>query len=399
MSRCLWMFSMLLGGLVISQAAEPKRFIQDRFAIGLWVDPPPVEKYYADLAAANFSVVIGGFCAVTTDAIRQQLELCKKYALRAVIARAGQPAGQLPKSPEVWGYQLQDEPGAANFPALRIAVDELRRARPGALAYINLFPNQANPKQLGTKSYDEYVRRFVEEVDPEVLSMDHYPYFRPDLDGRAGYCASLDVMRKYALLKNIPFWNFFNSMPFGAHVDPTEAQLRWQIYTSLAYGAKGVLYFCYWTPRGAEFPKGGGIISAEGIKTRHYEQARRLNRVIKNLGPVLMKLTSTSVVHGDDSADSKTLLKGGALKSLSKGDWLIGFFKHADGRRAVLLNNYQHAYTAWPTVEFASSLAQVREVDRETGAEIPVPDDSPDMKGLQISLDAGEGRLFLLPAH
>ena len=34
-------------------------------------------------------------------------------------------------------------------------------------------------------------------------------------------------------------------MPFAGHSDPTEAQLAWQIFTSLAYGAKGILYFCY----------------------------------------------------------------------------------------------------------------------------------------------------------
>eukprot|EP01043_Picozoa_sp_COSAG02_P089606 COSAG02_NODE_26563_length_630_cov_1.013183_2_plen_44_part_01 len=39
-------------------------------------------------------------------------------------------------------------------------------------------------------------------------------------------------------------------MPFGGHSDPTEAQFRWQILTSLAYGARGVLYFCYFLPAG-----------------------------------------------------------------------------------------------------------------------------------------------------
>ena len=28
--------------------------------------------------------------------------------------------------------------------------------------------------------------------------------------------------------------------------DPSEAQLRWQAFTALAYGAKGILYFVYW---------------------------------------------------------------------------------------------------------------------------------------------------------
>ena len=54
-------------------------------------------------------------------------------------------------------------------------------------------------------------------------------------------------------------------MPFGGHSDPTEAQIRWQIFTSLAYGAKGVLYFCYFSPAGhGMFARGGGVIYPRG---------------------------------------------------------------------------------------------------------------------------------------
>jgi hypothetical protein len=65
-------------------------------------------------------------------------------------------------------------------------------------------------------------------------------------------------MRRESLAAGVPFWNFFNCMPFGPHSDPTEDQIRWQIYTSIAYGAKGVLYFCYWTPRGRRVSQGRG---------------------------------------------------------------------------------------------------------------------------------------------
>jgi hypothetical protein len=64
----------------------------------------------------------------------------------------------------------------------------------------------------------------------------------------------------------------------------------------------------------------------------------------------------------------------------------------------VLLNNYDRSYAAWPTVEFDADPAQVMEVSPETGEIAPVLDDSPQMPGLQLSLDAGAGRLFLLPA-
>jgi len=386
-----------LGSLSSRVFAEQGRFIQDIFAIGFWVDPPAdenMDRYYADITAANFTMVIGGFGARTPQTVQQQIELCKKYGLKAIISRAGLPPAQLPNSPAVWGYTIKDEPHAKEFPGLRAIVDDIRKARPGKLSYINLFPNIASERTLGTKTYDEHVRRFVEEVDVDVLSMDHYPHMRPHSDTRAKYCSNLAVMRKYSLQRNIPFWNFFNTMPFGAHYDPTEAQLRWQIYTSIAYGAKGVMYYCYWTPRGSKFP---AIITTEGSKTRHYAQAQRINHSIKNLGPTLMKLTSTAVYRITPDDDPCMILKDTPVTSLTSGDYLVGVFKHADGRRALLLNNYSFAYTAWPTVKFDVPLEHLREVCQNTGKEIPILDDSPAMEGLQISLDSGSGRLFLLP--
>jgi hypothetical protein len=65
----------------------------------------------------------------------------------------------------------------------------------------------------------------------------------------------------------------------------------------------------------------------------------------------------------------------------------------------VLLQNYHFAYSAWPTVAFKADSAQVLEVSPKTGKTAPVLDDSPDLPGLQLSLDAGEGRLFLLPLN
>ena len=81
---------------------------------------------------------------------------------------------------------------------------------------------------------------------------------------------------------------------------------------------------------------------------------------------------------------------------MTAGNYLVGVFSHEDGRQAVMLNNYEFAYTAWPTVEFKVDPAKVVELDQATAKEIPVRDDSPDMAGLQISLDSGSGRLFLI---
>jgi len=392
---------------ILSSAATAQdlvRFKQDRFAIGFWVDPPEVtDARYAEIAEANFTLVLGGFGSTSPDIVTKQIELCRKYDLKLLAWGGSGEANELQQGSPVWGYLVRDEPSVADFPALRARVDAIRAARPGALAYINLFPNHASETQLGVPTYAEHIERFLSDVRPDVLSMDHYPIFRPDSDGRDGYCENLAVMREYSLKAGIPYWNFFNIMPYGPHTDPTEAQVRWQVFATLAYGAKGILYFCYWTPGGDEFPKGGAIIGRDGLRTRHYDEAKRVNAAVKNLGPTLMNLTSTSVVRVAPGADTKAVLAGAPIRDLipasvdPPNDYRVGVFHHADGRRAVLLVNYRYALSAWPTVEFDAPLDQVVEVSQENGVEVPVHDDSPDMAGTQVSLDAGSGRLFLMP--
>jgi len=414
MSMAMLQFAVGAVVVMLPAVASPstgveQRFVQDRFAIGFWVDPPADDRMdarYAEIAEANFTVVLGVFGSRTPQQVKRQLDLCQRYGLKALVAcDLSEPEG-IPDGPACWGYLLKDEPVAAEFEGLADQVAMLRSLKPGRLAYINLFPDYVHPNVVGTASYGEYVEKYLDVVNPDVLSMDHYPKFRPgEPDGRDAYCRNLEVMRKYSLERGIPFWNFFNSMPFGPHTDPTEAQLRWQIYTSIAYGAKGVLYFCYYTPGGgAEFAKGGAIIARDDRRTRHWYQAQRINAELKNLGPTLMRLVSTGVHRLKPGSDAAGVLAGTPLKNVRRApgdpelDCLVGTFEHEDGRRGVMLNNYRFAYTAWPTVVFDAKVGEVVEIDKRTGEERPPVDDSPDMPGLQLSLDAGDGRLFLLPA-
>ncbi|MCX7019550.1 MAG: hypothetical protein WCK47_09695 [bacterium] len=391
-----------------SAAAAKQRFTQDRFVIGLWVEPPAddqMEARYREMAGAGFNLVTD--CCMTTrpEQVLRQLALCKRFGMKAIVPCLEADPARLPLSAACMGCLVKDEPAVAEFPGLRARVDAIRRERPGKLAFINMYPDYVNPAAVGARDYNDYAERFARELDVDVLCMDHYPLFRPDQpDGRDAYCRNLGVMRRLSLERGVPFWNFFNAMPFGPHTDPTEAQIRWQINATLAYGGKGVLYFCYWTPTGGEFPKGGAIITPDGRRTRHYAQARRINAELNNWGPVLMKLVSEGVARiAPNTTDTTAALAGSPLIKIASvpgdpaPDCLVGWFRHADGRRAVIICNYHFAYTAWPTMEFAAPADKVTEVDRSSGKERPVIDDSPAIAGLQLSLDAGDARLFLLP--
>ena len=89
-------------------SAERAVFIQDRFAIGFWVDPPAdenMDQHYADIAAANFTMVVGGFGAKTPETVAKQIDLCEKYDLKAVVDRARLTPAELPESRRCGGIE------------------------------------------------------------------------------------------------------------------------------------------------------------------------------------------------------------------------------------------------------------------------------------------------------
>lgn len=73
------------------------------------------------------------------------------------------PIDQLPvsNSSAHWGYQLVDEPSAAEFPQLQADVNNFSKSRPGKLVFINLLPNYAPPSMLGAATYGDYVNTCV----------------------------------------------------------------------------------------------------------------------------------------------------------------------------------------------------------------------------------------------
>merc|ERR1711865_739584 len=97
-------------------------------------------------------------------------------------------------------------------------------------------------------------------------------------------------------------------MPYQSYYDVSESQLRWQIWTSVAIGSRGVLYFCYWTPNG--FTKGQAIMTptpsnapmssisiANQSPSHKYYMVQRINSKLKVLGNWLLKKNSSAVVQ------------------------------------------------------------------------------------------------------
>ena len=214
-----------------------------------------------------------------------QAKLCARTGLRCILGGPPQlngdpchgsagnvdPQALPPPSSSVWGYYLRDEPQRQTFPSLKAQQDRIHAAHPRSLVFVNMDPpggwfGQGSATPAAEAEYSQY----LDEVKPDLLSFDCYPSFggrRPrDLavtpDTRAAYLAVLAIARRQAARAAIPWWTYFNIAYFNINDEPTEAQAAWQAFVSLAYGAKGLLYFYYKNP---EKPCTRDFLIAPGI--------------------------------------------------------------------------------------------------------------------------------------
>jgi hypothetical protein len=291
-------------------------------------------------------------------------------------------------NPAVVGYFITDEPSAADFPALGKAVAAVRKYAPGKLAYINLFPNYAtlgapDTSQLGASTYTEYLERFVAEVKPDLLSYDNYMVqYSMDLRNRgdaANYYSNLLEVRRVGPEHHLPFLNIVASclLQAGKPV-PSPANLRFQAFTTLAAGYKGVTWYTYF---GDFYPN--APLDKSGEKTPIWPALQEVNRQVATLGRIMSRLTSTGVYFTRPlPADGLPELPGKWIASAEcSSPVMIGEFEDPAGRRYAMVVNLSLEKDASFTLKTVRREKHVRLVSARDGssksihsdAEIPLP--------------------------
>jgi hypothetical protein len=197
--------------------------------------------------------------------------------------------------PAVAGYMLQDEPNRSDFPELAEWAKKIRKTDDNHFCYLNLFPNYATEKQLGTQTYQEHVDLFVREVPVQFISFDHYPVLGDSL--RANWYENLEIISKAAKNADKPFWAFALAVAHGKYPVPTIAQLRLQVFSDLAYGSQGIQYFTYWTPYDTTWNFNNGPVTPDGKRTVVYDRIREVNKEIVSLSNVFLGAEVISVSH------------------------------------------------------------------------------------------------------
>ncbi len=241
-------------------------------------------------------------------------------------------------NPALLGIYISDEPHTSAFPRLAKAAKAIRAADNSKLPYINLLPNYATNGQLGADSYDDYIDKFVQQCQPAFLSYDNYSLFEGRGLDADRYYSNLEAMRAKALQYKLPFWNIVLGNSHFEYTEPSQATIYLQMYTSLAYGVKGLAYFTYYTPPIGSYRL--AAIDQFGRRTQTWEYIRMANLQLHRLAPAYLKLKSVNVFHTPNvPLGCRGLDSSKHLKAIEGKDLLVGEFVGIDRTPYIMVVN------------------------------------------------------------
>ncbi len=293
------------------------------------------------------------------------------------------------KHPALMGFVLGDEMGTDAHPRLGFVTQYLLKKDPTHLPYYNLLPNYANTPP----GYDRLTKDYLKVVKPALLSWDAYWQMHEENEGRY-YFENLETVRRNCLKAKTPFNQIIVSLAHMGYRECSEGDLRWQVWTSLAYGSRGIQYFTYVHVPGMATGDSPGLLAKNMTRDRKYTYVQTINRRIAKLAPTLVKLTSTGVYHTNPTVGTVPLLPEAPIAKIEGGNVVLGCFKDAAGKVYILPVNNSTGAKITAKLTLAGKFATTAEVSQETGALLPATP-APG-KVLEVTLEAGEGKLFLL---
>lgn len=278
----------------------------------------------------------------------------------------------------IWGIDYRDEPNSADLAALGEGVAALYAEDANRFPLINLFPMYASDEQLGETpdvpgafygnrmdafngesiQYRMHVNDYLAAVDSDIISVDIYPL---DIDNETGklstyvyWLRNLDILADACRATGRDLWVVTqaagNNKDEGGGkrwCDCVEDQ-RWQDYVSLAFGAKAIVYGCYYT---GWWDQGSHMIDDAGHRTLTYYAVKQANEELSVFADEYGKYVNHGAVLYNRANPNAAGAKLGLMKVDEKykpvvttaAPVLCGCFteKEGDGRAYVFANMYE----------------------------------------------------------
>lgn len=308
------------------------------------------------------------------------------------------------------GFYFRDEPYTYMFPHIQKCLEAYNRVR-AELGYddlnvfLNMFPSVSGNQLSGgtdkSVTWEDYIYG-MSNTGVNYLSFDMYPIM--GLFGNkvsASWFTALGTVNRIAIEEGKPWIGCVQvgggSTSYGtieARVT-TEGEMKWNVNTMLAFGAKGITYYIgvsptYFANTEEEQISCHSLINVYGEKTPLWYYAKEINEHIKAMDHILMNCDyqgviitgNTPVVHY-----GKDLIKSNSFRDLNEvtGNALVGCFDY-NGKTALYVVNNSITQEGTITLSF----------DHKYQFEVIQDAISKKEKGNLLTLELGVGEAVLI---
>lgn len=246
----------------------------------------------------------------------------------------------------LWGYYLKDEPNVAAFAKIRQQADIIEPLDSAAGRFVNLWAAW-NARDLGADSFEDYIDRYVEECNPQFLSVDVYPVIKEGDRHRlmVRYYATYELLARKAREFRLPFYAVGLTTALADRQWPDETNMRFEAFTALAYGAQAFIWWSY-SPLNSggreqffEFPLMPG-----GKRTKIWYALKKVNAEIQTMKDVFLGADVKGVWHtGNDIPTGTQRLKSlpyPFTRLMSDDEGVLVSFIENEGRSYLVIVNH-----------------------------------------------------------
>lgn len=371
------------------------------FYIGMWIGVPDSVKEYDDnggvvpgsikrltdeqfdnqyklIKEAGFNYAEGGYAETSEAYNLRALKAAEKYGIKQYVQSNELNAillnnnlsdedavNQLKIAAEKYtsfssfaGLKIRDEPAKSEIKNYANAKARFDKAfGKDKIFYMNLLPVIADAASIGT-DYKAYIKEYVDQIGTDYVSYDHYPLIKNTKGNTLleNFLFNMKLIKQVAPEKDM--WTFLQCIQYGSSNRALEsaADATFQTYSFLAYGGKGIQWFCYWSPPPFDGATrfGVGCIDRDGSVSPAYDYVKAANLELRGLEDIYFNFEWQGVMpvigsKNDQGGENKNfnyildtaITEHNRIKSFeAEQDTLTGVFKDGDGRDGFMIVNF-----------------------------------------------------------
>lgn len=381
---------------------------------------PPTPNYINDeqyqlMADAGINWVLGaGEETLATPANQKKmLELCDRYGMHLILqdgnfggSLTGKSASAIARAVERYkdyqslgGFYILDEPYNAN--GFVNSYLNLKKAFPNGYMHLNFLPSGSYGSiELYKAQMNDWCRLCAAGGYPvDYLIYDRYPFgLQPGSMDRNGFYQNLRAVHDVGLENGVRTGTYIQTVCQSvAFRRPTASEIRYEMYSALAFGFKQLSFFTWFTPVNRNEPFQDGIIAANGVPNAHYEDIKTINHEILAIGSILARCDAMEVYLNGETWGQPSIPGNFFAQPLDKNaKYTLSLLRHKEtGRNYLMLVNNNFSKETNIRLALDASVSGISEVSRDDGHYIDLALED---HTLELTLSAGDGILLALPS-